>query len=173
MVKTAIPALEQYEVTRATREDASLVINFLKDVASWVKHKNAEQWDDLLNGRLDDHIISTIVQHETFMIRKDGELVATFSLNEEQLEHDKRLWGERNDGAVYLHKLAVSPRMIGTGLGREIIRFAIQYVKDQGNPYLRLDCVANNEKLIQFYTKCGFTNHGISHKHVKFELILN
>lgn len=173
MVKTTIPALEQYEVTQATREDAPLILGFLKEVASWVQNKHTRQWGDLLNGKLDELMLSIIIHHETFMIRKDGELVATFSLNKEQLEHDIHLWGKRNDGAIYLHKLAVSPRMIGSGLGKEIIRYAAQYVKEKGNPYLRLDCVASNEKLVRFYTKCGFTNHGISHGHVKFEMVLN
>ncbi|MFS8650408.1 MAG: GNAT family N-acetyltransferase [Caldibacillus sp.] len=131
-MKAAIPALERYEVTRATREDAPAILNFLKEVASWVKHKNPQQWRDLLNGKLDDHIMDLIEDHETFIIREDGELVATFSLNEEQLEHDVRLWGKRDDDAVYLHKLAVSPRMIGSGLGKEIIRYAIEYVRAKG-----------------------------------------
>ena len=81
-MKAAIPALERYEVTRATREDAPAILNFLKEVASWVKHKNPQQWRDLLNGKLDDHIMDLIEDHETFIIREDGELVATFSLNE-------------------------------------------------------------------------------------------
>ena len=167
-MKAAIPALERYEVTRATREDAPAILNFLKEVASWVKHKNPQQWRDLLNGKLDDHIMDLIEDHETFIIREDGELVATFSLNEEQLEHDVRLWGKRDDDAVYLHKLAVSPRMIGSGLGKEIIRYAIEYVRAKGKRYLRLDCVAHNEKLVNFYTKCGFTDHGVTNGHMKF-----
>jgi len=60
LVKAAIPALERYEVTLATREDAPAILNFLKEVASWVKHKNPQQWRDLLNGKLDDHIMDLI-----------------------------------------------------------------------------------------------------------------
>lgn len=173
MLKTMIPALEQYEITRATLEDAPDVIDLLKETARWVKDKHVRQWSDLLDGKLDPLIISTIVQHETFMIKKDGQLVATFSLNEVQIDLDKRVWGELDDGAVYLHKLAVSPRHIGSGLGKEIIAYAAQYVKEKGKPYLRLDCVGDNEKLVNFYTKCGFTKVGMGYGHTKFEMKLN
>lgn len=59
-----------------------------------------------------------------------------------------------DDGVLtaYVHYLCVNPAYQGTGIGKELLR----QVKDKYRDYLYLLLVAENEPLIQYYTRHDF-----------------
>lgn len=159
----------EFEIQMASVEDIDVIYNLIKDTAQWIENQDVNQWEYIAAGGGYDEIKETITKHETFKIVKNGELAGTFSLNYTQTDWDIKLWGQLNDGAVYLHKLAISRHQIGKGLGRKIIQWAQEYVKSKGIEIFRLDCIADNPKLVNFYTKCGLENLGTAHGFVKFQ----
>jgi len=58
--------------------------------------------------------------------------------------------------AIYIHKLAIRREYANINLGREIINLIELRAIQQGVKSLRLDCVAHNNKLRQYYESCGF-----------------
>lgn len=107
--------LSGYDVKIAESKDATKVLALLKDVANWLKHKGLKQWESVLHGKDDADIIAAIEHRETYMVKKDDLLVATFTLYPYATSWDEWLWQDAKQ-AVYLHKLAIIPAEAGKGL---------------------------------------------------------
>lgn len=76
---------------------------------------------------------------------------------------DALIWGEKDqDSAIYLHRIAVNPAFRGRGYVREIIEWARDYAYDRGIKFIRLDTFGDNQELIAYYIKCGFTFLGLT-----------
>ena len=75
---------------------------------------------------------------------------------------DAEIWEERNkDAAVYIHRIATNPAFRGQNFVGIIVEWAKQFAKDHQKDFVRLDTLGNNVKLIEHYTKAGFTFLGI------------
>ena len=75
---------------------------------------------------------------------------------------DPLIWEERNaNPSVYIHRIATNPVFRGGNLVVEIVAWAKKYAAENGLQYVRLDTVGENEKLIAYYQKCGFTFLGL------------
>jgi ribosomal protein S18 acetylase RimI-like enzyme len=75
---------------------------------------------------------------------------------------DEQTWGERGtDGrAGYLHTIVVAPDHIGAGLGRALVRWAEQSIREMGRQLSRLDCSEANEQLRLWYRQQGYEEVG-------------
>lgn len=62
--------------------------------------------------------------------------------------------------SVYLHRLVVNRDRPEKGLGRELMQWIEQGIRFAGKDRIRLDCIAGNAKLSQFYKQCGYTHMG-------------
>ena len=93
---------------------------------------------------------------EMYLAVLDGQPVGTFALQ----WSDRETWGDVPDDAGYVHGLAIRRDFAGTGLGREMLRRAEQMVSLAERTYLRLDCVADNEALNEYYRRAGFVYRG-------------
>lgn len=144
----------------------------LKNIALWMQENEINQWQYLLNGGDDEEILDAIKHKETFIVLKDEELIATFSLSEKQYDWDKHIFGEDSEGdSLYLHRLAVLPVYMGKGLGKELLNWIVgNFSTDKA--YLKLDCVADNRKLNQFYLANGFHYLGETDNHSKYVIKL-
>ena len=75
---------------------------------------------------------------------------------------DPHIWGEKNnDPAIYLHRIVTHPAYRGNGYTNKIIAWAKKIGKKSGKKFIRIDTWHDNQKLIDFYTRCGFTFRGI------------
>ena len=77
--------------------------------------------------------------------------------------------GDRDHGGVwdssalpmaYLSKLVVSDADRGRGLGRVMLAECERLAERRGAEYLRLDCVATNQRLIRYYQAAGYYPRG-------------
>lgn len=161
--------LKDHEVFFATSNEANQILDLLKDVAKWLKEKEINQWGFLAGGGADDEVRQAIINKDTFIVKKEGEIIATFTLYTKQGSWDKHTWGNLNDGAVYLHRLAITRSKIGSGLGKEVLQWMENYLKKERKNTLRLDCVGSNMKLNDFYYRNGFEKVGTVDGHSLFE----
>jgi RimJ/RimL family protein N-acetyltransferase len=169
MSNDLVSLLIGYEVSVATSKEADQLIALLKDVAKWLKEIGVDQWGFLAGGGEDDEIRQGINNKETFIVKRDGEIVATFTLYQTQSRWDQHIWGNLNDEAVYLHRLALPHSKIGSGLGKEVLQWVETYFKNEGKMTLRLDCLGSNLKLNKYYLINGFEKVGIGDGHTMFQ----
>ena len=161
----------KFQIRLAREEEGQAIIQLLQETAQWIKDQGINQWEYLLDGGENQEILHCIGQNLTYVVYHQEEMIATFTLYIEQNEWDQYIWEEDSKDAIYLHRLAVKPSYMKNGVGKEMIHWIeTEYQTDK--TYFRLDCVAGNEKLNQFYQKMGFELLGVSKDHSRYQKLL-
>jgi GNAT superfamily N-acetyltransferase len=159
---------EGFTIKIAANEDSRKIIKMLKELAQWMKDHEINQWRFLLEGGDDEEIKQAISNQETYIVLKDSEIVATFTLSSKQSEWDRHIWEDDiSTDSLYLHRLAIIPAYMKIGMGRRILA----WIQNNGSDkeYLKLDCVADNIKLNHFYKENGFELVGLADGHCKYQ----
>ncbi|MGC3989500.1 MAG: GNAT family N-acetyltransferase [Chthoniobacteraceae bacterium] len=135
----------------AVAGDAEALDALIEGTRRWVQDRCPAQWQTPFSK---EWVVGRIAAKELFVVFADDELVGTFRL----LWSDADFWGELDSpDAAYLHTLIVRRDLAGNGLGIRILRWAESYVAAAGRSLLRLDTLFDNEHLIRFYQKAGFS----------------
>ncbi|MBS4172913.1 GNAT family N-acetyltransferase [Bacillus sp. FJAT-49736] len=159
----------EYLVTLAADADTNRLIQFLKDIAQWLKDMEVDQWQYLLGGGEDGEIAAAVSAQYTYIVLKDKEIIATFTLAPTPSDWDHHIFGKETDNdSLYLHRLAVSPSYMGKGLGKNILQWIPENIETEKG-YIKLDCVAHNVKLNRFYQNNGFDYIGETDSHSKYQ----
>ncbi|AZN41122.1 GNAT family N-acetyltransferase [Paenibacillus albus] len=147
---------EMIAIRRATDEDIDGIRSLFVGAAQWV-HEVHGFWQWRVE-HFDRETVEAFVQdHEVFVATLGNEYVGCFSMH----WNDKELWGEKfHENAGYVHRLCVSRKRKGEGIGHELIRYAESYIQSKGKSWLRLDCMSNNPSLNAYYVNSGFSFQG-------------
>jgi ribosomal protein S18 acetylase RimI-like enzyme len=147
---------EGLEVREARPADLAAVVSMLEEAARWMLRRGIEGWTP--DGFSRERIAVLIESGEMYLAVLDGRPAGTFTLQ----WSDTETWGDVPDDAGYIHGLAIRREFAGKGLGREMLRRAEQTVSRSEREYLRLDCVADNDALNEYYRQAGFARRGIA-----------
>ncbi|API92935.1 hypothetical protein BKP57_14625 [Virgibacillus sp. 6R] len=150
----------EFTIRRATIKDKTDIINILQAAARWLQNKGIKQWGFLLAGNEDPAMEVEILAGNTYIAEIEGQIAGTFIASCEQNEWDVLMWGEKDDAAWYIHRLAVHQNYRGKQIGRQLLEW-IETQLVGANSVLRLDCVADNPDLISFYDRAGYTFVGM------------
>lgn len=155
-------------IRKGIAAESDKVISLLKQTAQWLKENNIDQWQYLLAGGDDEEIENAIRDNQTYIVLREKEIIATFTLSSKQTEWDQHIFGIDEMGdSLYLHRLAILPDYMGKGLGGDILQWIC--AQDTQKNFLRLDCVAKNKQLNQFYLNNDFEYLGETDFHSKYQ----
>lgn len=116
-------------------------------------HKHWQGFDVLL-------IEKEIEEHRQYKMIDDGIIVCIFAV----AFNDALIWGNRDkDPSIYIHRIVTNPFYRGRGYVKNIIEWAVKFGSKSGKKFVRMDTWGDNEKLIKYYTSCGFNFLGLSH----------
>lgn len=134
----------------ATKEDTPRIAEILTDCAQYVKNLGVQSgWPVPFS---EEQVTETIEEKEIFVVEKENQIVATFRL----IWSDPMFWGTQPPIAGYLHKLEVSRAFAHQGIGRKILTWVEDLVSQEGRRYVRLDCIASNAYIVNYYKDEGF-----------------
>ncbi len=145
-------------IVRVTSQSSPLVLEIVQDAARWLDSQGVRQWQEMLDEAKARWIVEKrFKEGEVFLAYEGDEAVGTLTL---QWEDD--FWGElgRDPGAGYLHTMAVRRSAAGRQVGRRMLDWSVDYIKQAGRGRTRLDCAAENAKLCAFYEGSGFKRIG-------------
>lgn len=75
------------------------------------------------------------------------------------------------NGCWYMERLAVLPEYRHKGIGRKLIDFSCETVKERGGDKISIGIINDNKVLKNWYTEYGFTQTGTKvFKHLPFEV---
>ncbi|KAF9123686.1 hypothetical protein BG015_005269, partial [Linnemannia schmuckeri] len=159
-------------------EEVDEFIDILEEAAEWLHSNNIKQWPpgmfrtpasraSMLTGIANKHYYTIDYHHPSEAGTYKREIAGLFVTNYDD-PFDEILWKEylTNQGkdwkdALYLHRLVLRAPYKGVGLTPKIIEFVEGKVQESGRHFLRLDCLAENERLRKFYgTKCRGAGKG-------------
>ena len=143
------------EVSTAKLEDIDTVLGILDQAAAWIiENELPSVWKPGEFSR--ETFLDQIAKDEVYLGRVDGKAVRTFVLQ----WSDAFWWGERPPDAGYFHKFAVRPALAGQGIGLEMLRWAEERTKSAGKKFFRLNCIAADRRVRDYYEKAGFIHQG-------------
>ncbi len=144
-------------IEQARPSDLDTVIDILEEVASWLASRGIDQWrPGTFLGPRYESIADQVNRGEVYLATLDGKPVGTLTLQWE----DKKFWGDVPDDAAYVHRIAIRRAYAGKGLGRRLLRWAESAAAAAGKNFLRLDCMAENSALCEYYERASFECRG-------------
>jgi ribosomal protein S18 acetylase RimI-like enzyme len=132
-------------------------IDLLEEVADWLDTRGIKQWRSG-NFRLSSDYYAESIKHQEVQLAFVGdELVGTLRL----LLREPIVWPDIvEDDAVYVYNLAVRRAWADRRLGRRMLEWAGDRATSLGRRYIRLDCVADNRFLREYYGQAAFEDRG-------------
>jgi GNAT superfamily N-acetyltransferase len=138
-------------IRQANSADAPRVAAVLTAAAQWLEQNG--KWNDWPVPYPVTALELPIGQGSVYIVedtRKTAIATATLQWS------DERYWGPQPADAGYLHRLAVTPAMMGQRVGAAIIDWAAHRVRAAGRRLLRLDCPEQSRGLRRYYEAEGF-----------------
>jgi GNAT superfamily N-acetyltransferase len=133
----------------------------LQDEAiAWLATKGTDQWQPTAprnpHRTADRALAPSIERGEVYLVRKNGEVAATFTLDDYA---DPEFWTEDDDpsSALYVHRMVASRAAAGAGIGAAILDWCAAEARRRGKRWLRLDAWRTNKSLHTYYKRHGFT----------------
>ncbi len=100
-----------------------------------------------------------VEKRQQFICVDDEKIVGAFVLNDDpQGKYENAIWKADIVQGEYMvcHTLATDPSCYGKGIGNAMVKYCVEYAKNNGYKAIRLDVVPENEPARRLYEKCGF-----------------
>lgn len=143
------------EIVPAKSDDIDTVLEILDQATSWLLKKGITTvW--VPGGFSRENFLDQISKGEVYLGMVAECPVGTFILQ----WSDPFFWGEQPPVAGYVHKLAVRPEYSGQGIGLAMLGWAENRARLAGKTLLRLNCMADDRKIRDYYERAGFAHRG-------------
>ncbi|MBM9505299.1 GNAT family N-acetyltransferase [Actinacidiphila acididurans] len=130
-----------------------VVEDLLREASAWLASRGIDQWQFPPHR---DRITQALRRGEVFLATTDGLPMATLQLDDHA---DPEFWTteDKPGDALYVHRMAVSRKFAGSGVGGTLLNWALERAATAGKPWLRLDAWKDNHGLHRYYESQGFT----------------
>jgi GNAT superfamily N-acetyltransferase len=149
------------EMMQAETEDLGTILGIFDEaIAGMVAQGNVKQWGTTPFSevpRAVERFREWLATSTFYVAVKEEKAVGAICVN---CSYPAYCWQDAPENCAYVHPFATSPSVRGQGVGRVLLRFAEEYARQQGKPYLRLDCFAEMPKLLAYYESEGFVRCG-------------
>jgi len=143
------------QIVNSTKDDIGTIFNFYDAAIAFQKTKFNRHWQGF-----DPQLIEKeINENRQFKIVVDDIIVCIFAIT----FNDAIIWGDLDKApSVYIHRIVTHPSFHGKHYVKNIVDWAIGYGHKNGKEFVRMDTWGDNQKLIDYYTNCGFTFKGLT-----------
>ncbi len=144
MVKT-----KNMRIINSTPADLDIIFMLYDEAVAYQKTKFDKHW--LAFDRA--MVKQEIEEKRQWKIMEGDDVACIFALTYE----DPYIWHEFEDEpAIYIHRIVTSPLFHGRNYVKLIIEWAKEHAIENEKQYIRMDTWGDNQKLIDYYVKCGF-----------------
>ncbi|RZK07320.1 MAG: GNAT family N-acetyltransferase [Flavobacterium sp.] len=141
------------EVLNSRLSDIDIIFEFYDLAVAHQKKVFNKHWQ----GFSRDLVETEIAENRQYKILVDDEVACIFAVTFD----DKLIWGDRDKDSIYIHRIVTHPEFRGYSFVKEIIKWAKTFASQNGIKFVRMDTWADNEKLLDYYTGCGFEYVGV------------
>ena len=143
------------QILNSTTADIETIFKFYDMAIAFQKTKFNKHWQGFDLGLVE----TEIKEHRQYKILEGNEVACVFAVT----FNDEVIWGERDASpSIYIHRIVSHDNFKGKKYVEQIIEWAKDYGLKNGKEYVRMDTWGDNQKLIEYYTKCGFTFVGLT-----------
>jgi RimJ/RimL family protein N-acetyltransferase len=137
------------QILNSTLEDIDTIFDLYEQAIAYQKTVFHRQWVSFERSLVE----TEIKEQRQWKIVENGEIACIFVLT----FSDALLWKEKDaQPTIYIHRVVTNPKFRGGFYMNDIIDWAKVYCKTHQKDFIRLDTWGDNQKLIDYYSKCGF-----------------
>ncbi len=137
------------QVLASQPKDIDTIFEFYNLAVAYQKTVFNKHWQ----GFSKELVQTEISEKRQFKILVDGHIAAIFAVT----FNDPEIWEERDkQPSIYIHRIVTHPNFRGFGFVKHIIVWAKKYAIKNFIDFIRMDTWADNQKLLAYYTGCGF-----------------
>lgn len=142
------------EIVNSTAEDIEEIFKLYDAAVEYQKTKSNKHWQPFDS----DLIEKEIKENRQWKITVGEDIACIFATAYD----DPLIWGEKSkEPAVYIHRIVTNPQFRGNNYVSEIVKWARDFGKEKGKKFIRMDTWGDNQKLLDYYVKCGFNFLGV------------
>ncbi len=139
--------------------EISDIMNITAACSTHMINNGIFQWNE--NYPSKNKFENDLVRKELYVLEREGRIIGTIvisTLMDE--EYVPITWSSPNNGAIYIHRLAVHPIHQGKGYAQQLMQFAEDHAKNNGFDSVRLDTFSQNQGNQRFYEARGYQKLG-------------
>lgn len=141
------------QVVNSTTTDIDTIFEFYDMAVAHQKKVFNKHWQGFSLAL----VTQEVKENRQYKILVDGKVACIFAVT----FNDPQIWEEKDEQpSIYIHRIVTHPDFRGFGFVNRIIDWAKDYAKANAIEYIRMDTWADNEKLLAYYTGCGFAHVG-------------
>ncbi|HEY4538370.1 MAG TPA: GNAT family N-acetyltransferase [Erysipelothrix sp.] len=157
------------QIRKATVSDIQEIMIIIDEAKASLKAQAIDQWQD---GYPNEAVINhDIAQGQSYVVIKDGAIVATFMLalgpdsSYKVIEHGN--WLCSGDAYYVVHRIAVAHRYRKQGIAQFIFSWIEQHHLSKAIPSIRIDTHKENQAMQKLLLSIGFNYCGIIYLETK------
>jgi GNAT superfamily N-acetyltransferase len=140
-----------FQIRELKDSDINQYLSSLINRINWLDTHNLSMWK--IENVTKDKLIEMYKEPLFFGGFENNLCIGGFIL----INKDHIFWPENiSDKAFYFHKLVTDPKYSGQGYSSKLLKWIIEYGKDNGKSYIRLDYDKNRPYLRNMYLSHGF-----------------
>ena len=143
----------------ATHEDASELLQLVRDCVAGMRAAGIEQWDEVYPNM---EVISRDIAAGTLHVTTDaGQMIGCITVDQfmDPLWRDMN-WSESSEPAAAVHRLMIHPFAQGRGLAKQLMLFAEEKARAMNCRSIRLDTFLKNPAAMALYPRLGYQPTG-------------
>lgn len=139
----------------ATSKDINALLHITKACAQQMIQHNIFQWNEHYPNR--EAFEQDVIRNELYVLLETSEIVGCIVISTLMDDEYKTVqWLTPNDANIYIHRLAVHPKMQGKGCAQFLMEFAENYAIENNYRSIRLDTFSQNKRNQKFYELRGY-----------------
>ena len=140
-------------VERARMEDVTGIVGLFEAAGVWLEGRGVKQWPTQVSARFWKFLQVKVKEGEVFVVRgENGRLLGHIRFEYEA----GGVWLDNPTDTAYVRGLVIANEVRGQGVGAALLDWAQEYARAKRCARLRLDCMAENGRLRQYYADYGF-----------------
>ncbi len=142
------------ELKIAKKQDLPTLEVMFKGIVEGMYKNGIKIWNEFYPY---EEFIGDIENQNLYLITDADEIVAAFGVYNTAGGQDCFEWKDKNAKAVYLGRVGVNVKFLGRGIGKLVLKHALEIAKRRNVKFLRLLVSDVNKPAINLYRKNGFT----------------
>lgn len=143
------------DIRKATTEDIDAILSITSACAARMISKGILQWsEEYPNKEIFENDLS---KNWLYVVVESNKTIGSITITPEMDEVYKSVkWLTITNNNLYIHRLAIDPKMQGKGYAQKLMNFAENYARQNNYESIRLDTFSKNTRNQKFYEQRGY-----------------
>ena len=146
-------------IRKAEISDLENIMKMYNSCVGGMLKNGIDQWDESYPNT---EIISDDLKLGSYFVAElNGKIVGGVNIDQQQDPTYLNIkWKDNSNQFLVVHRLGVQEENWGDGIGKALMMFSEELVKEHGLSSIRLDTYSGNPKAIEFYLRLGYNELG-------------